>query len=86
VHGAHRNHEAKSIGQLKLDMTVWFTPTADNYFSKVGKPQILQAIQEAKGQPHAPALEKLKKGELAKEAERLLAGTGWLPKPLRPAE
>jgi len=78
----HAEDLASTIG---LDMKAWFTPTADNYFSKVGKPQILEAIAEAKGHPHAPALEKLKKGELAKEAERLTAGTGWLPKPLRPA-
>jgi len=28
-------------------------------------------------------LDHLKKGEMAKEAERLLDGTGWLPEPLR---
>ncbi len=68
---------------LKLDIGAWFTPTADNYFSRVSKRQILEAIFEAKGQPAAPAWEKLKKPELAKEAERQVAGTGWLPKLLR---
>jgi ParB family transcriptional regulator, chromosome partitioning protein len=68
---------------LKLDISAWFTPTADNYFGRVSKRQILEAIFEAKGQPAAPAWEKLKKPELAKEAERQVAGTGWLPKPLR---
>lgn len=68
---------------LKLDVGAWFTPTAENYFSCVSKRQILEAIFEAKGQPAAPAWEKLKKPELAKEAERRIAGTGWLPKPLR---
>lgn len=68
---------------LKLDVSAWFTPTADNYFSRVSKRQILEGIFEAKGQPAAPAWEKLKKPELAKEAERQVAGTGWLPKPLR---
>jgi ParB family transcriptional regulator, chromosome partitioning protein len=70
---------------LKLDMNAWFTPTADNYFSRVSKRQIFEAIMEAKGQPAAPAWEKLKKPELAREAERHIAGTGWLPKPLRVA-
>jgi ParB family chromosome partitioning protein len=68
---------------LKLDMKEWFTPTAENYFSRVGKPQILAAIAEAKGQPPAPAWEKLKKGDLARRAEQELAGSGWLPAPLR---
>jgi ParB family transcriptional regulator, chromosome partitioning protein len=67
---------------LKLDMNAWFTPTADNYFSRVSKRQIFEVIMEAKGQPAAPAWEKLKKPELAKEAGRHIAGTGWLPKPL----
>ncbi|HEV8414175.1 MAG TPA: ParB/RepB/Spo0J family partition protein [Bryobacteraceae bacterium] len=68
---------------LKMDVSAWFTPTADNYFSRVSKRQILEAIFEAKGQPAAPAWERLKKPELAKEAERQVAGKGWLPKPLR---
>jgi ParB family chromosome partitioning protein len=67
---------------LSLDMTDWFTPTADNYFSRVNRSQILEAIDEAKGS-HAPAFEKLKKSELAANAERLLAGTGWLPVSMR---
>ena len=68
---------------LKLDMKDWFTPTAENYFGRVDKSQILADVTEAKGQPHAPALEKLKKVNLAEQAERLVEGTGWLPKLLR---
>src|SRR6201999_1915953 len=60
---------------LKIDVSDWFTPTADNYFSHVSKRQMLEAIFEAKGQPAAPAWEKLKKPELAKVAERQVAGT-----------
>lgn len=76
-------HADQLANALKLDMKEWFTPTADNYFNRVGKQQILEAVTEAKGQPHAPALEKLKKGELASQAERLVDGTGWLPALLR---
>jgi len=67
---------------LHLDMSAWFTPTAESYFGRVNKGLILAAIDEAKG-AHAPALEKLKKTELAVRAETLVAGTGWLPAPLR---
>jgi ParB family chromosome partitioning protein len=68
---------------LKLDMGQWFTPTAANFFGKVSRQTMLDAIAEAKGTPCAPAWEKLKKPELAALAERQTAGTGWLPKLVR---
>jgi ParB family chromosome partitioning protein len=77
------DHAGKLAAVLQLDMKAYFTPTAENYFTRIGKPQILAAIQAAKGQPPAPAWEKLKKAELAQEAERQIAGTGWLPEMLR---
>lgn len=46
--------------------------------------RILAAIDEAKG-GHGPALDKLKKSELAVRAAQIVAGTGWLPAPLRGA-
>lgn len=78
-------HADQLAAALKLDMKAWFAPSAENYFSRVSKPQILDAIREAKQQPPAPAWEKLKKAELAQEAERQVSGTGWLPELLRPA-
>lgn len=76
------SHADDVADALALDMTEWFMPTADNYFSRVNRMQILAAIDEAKGS-HAPAFEKLKKSEIAAHAERLLTGTGWLPVSLR---
>jgi len=82
---ASRLHHARTLGHaLQLDMGNWFAPGADNYFSRVNRAQILAAIDEANGS-HAPALEKLKKSELANRAEQLLSGTSWLPEPLRVA-
>lgn len=75
----HGNHLAQA---LKLDMTAWYVPTAEGYFGRVRRAQILAAIDEAKG-AHAPALEKLKKSDLATRAEALIANTGWLPAPIR---
>jgi ParB family chromosome partitioning protein len=84
--GIGRLQDADALAAaLKLDMKAWFTPDAANFFNRVSKPQILAAISEAKGQPPAPAWEKLKKAELAQEAERQLAGSGWMPELLRPA-
>ena len=40
-------------------------------------------MQEGAGERAAQLIDHLKKGDMAKEAERLLADTGWLPEPLR---
>jgi ParB family chromosome partitioning protein len=45
--------------------------------------RILEAVREAKGDASIQLIEHLKKLDMAKEAERLLAGTGWLLEPLR---
>ena len=47
------------------------------------KARILQAVREAKGESAAQLIEHLKKGEMAERAQELLAGSGWLPEPLR---
>ena len=83
AHDGRLQHADWLAAALKLDMRAWFTPDAANYFSRVSKPQILDAIREAKQQPPAPAWEKLKKDALAQEAERQTSGTGWLPELLR---
>ena len=80
---ARLEHAGLLASALNLDMKAWFTPTAENYFSRVSKPQIFEALKEARNQPPAPAWEKLKKAELAALAERETAGTGWLPDMLR---
>lgn len=78
-----RLDHARSLAKaVQLDITSWFTPSAETYFSRIDRAQILAAIDEATGS-HAPALEKLKKADLASRAEALVAVTGWLPEPLR---
>lgn len=68
---------------VTLDMKDWFTPDAGNYFSRISKAGIIQALQEAKGVPPAPAWHGMKKSDLALLAARETAGTGWLPELLR---
>lgn len=71
-------------GVVGLDMAeAGWAPTVDNYLGRVTKPRIIEAVREAKGDATAVLIEHLKKGDMAREAERLLAGTGWLPEPLR---
>lgn len=76
-------HANALASALSLDMTKWFTPTAENYFSRVSRDSIVKAICEAKGIPPKRSWEKMKKSELAKLAEREVAGTGWLPAPVK---
>jgi ParB family chromosome partitioning protein len=72
---------ARAVG-LNMIQAGW-KPTVDNYLGRVTKPRILAAVREAKGEPSAQLIDHLKKGDMAKEAERLLDGSGWLPEPLR---
>jgi len=81
---AQRLENSKALAEaVHLDMLKWFFPAADNYFSRISKPQILEALREARGTAPAPAWEKLKKPELAILAEQEVAGKNWLPEPLR---
>ena len=42
--GAPFAHAAPLSSALGLDMKVWFTPTAENFFAAISKPQILAAL------------------------------------------
>ena len=77
----HANNLAAS---LQLDMAVWYKPRAANYFSRIGKTAIIEALCEIKGGGVAPAWEKMKKNELASLAERHTADTTWLPAAVAP--
>ncbi|MDP3165100.1 MAG: ParB/RepB/Spo0J family partition protein [Hydrogenophaga sp.] len=66
---------------VALDMHCWWTPTAAGYFDHVSKAKALEAVQVfAPGE--VQRLAKLKKPQIASEAERLAAGSGWLPQML----
>ena len=86
AHGVARRIEhshvlARAVG---LDMVAaGWSPTVDNYLGRVTKPRILQAVTEAKDAQTAGLIDHLKKADMAREAERLLAEAAWLPEPLR---
>jgi len=74
-HDAPGNVLAQAVG---LDMAAWWKPTAEGYFSHVSKAVILEAVQQfTPGQ--VSRLAKLKKADIASEAERLAEGTDWMP-------
>jgi ParB family chromosome partitioning protein len=66
---------AQAVG---LDMAAWWNPTAEGYFKHVPKGAILRAVSEYAPE-HVNRLAKLKKADIASEAERLANGTGWMP-------
>ena len=78
---AHADRLAQAVG---LDMAAaGWAPTVDTYLGRVTRARILTAVREARGEQAAQLIDHLKKPDMAKEAERLLAGTGWLPEVLR---
>jgi ParB family chromosome partitioning protein len=81
---AQADRLARSVG---LDMIeVGWRPTVDNYLGRVPKARILEAVREAKGEHAAQLIDHLKKQDMAREAERLLADADWLPEALRMPE
>ncbi len=71
---------------VNLDMVeAGWRPTEANYLARVTKPRILEAVREGAGDKAAELIAHLKKGDMAREAERLLSESGWLPEPLRTA-
>jgi ParB family chromosome partitioning protein len=86
AHGLRRRlDQADRLARaVSLDMaeTGW-RPTVDNYLGRVTKSRILEAVRDARGEGAVQLIDHLKKTEMAKEAERLLEDTRWLPEPLR---
>ncbi|MCF3947805.1 ParB/RepB/Spo0J family partition protein [Acidiphilium iwatense] len=78
-------HADRLADAVSLDMvaTGGWEPTVDNFLGRVTKARILEAVREVRGDALAQSIDHLKKGEMAVRAEELLAGTGWLPEPLR---
>lgn len=76
----HAKQLARSLGFGMVE--AGWTPTVD-YLGRVTKAHILQAVREAKGEQSAQLIAHLKKPDMAREAARLLDGSGWLPEVLR---
>ncbi|MCY1128442.1 ParB N-terminal domain-containing protein [Frigidibacter sp. RF13] len=85
-HGLDRRlREADRLARTtRLDLVqAGWKPTVANYLDRVTKSRILEAVREGVGEGAAQLIDHLKKGDMAREAERLLDGSGWLPEPLR---
>src|SRR3546814_3245531 len=86
AHGVERRIAHSHVLALAAGLDVHgagWRPTAEGYFSGVTKPQILADVAEARGEEAARMIGHLKKADMAREAERLVAETNWLPVPMR---
>ena len=78
---AHSHVLARAVG-LDLIGAGW-RATVPGYFTSVTKPRIIADVAEAKGSKFAEMIDHLKKADMAREAERLLEDSDWLPGPMR---
>jgi hypothetical protein len=63
---AHADRLARAVN-LDMSAAGW-RPTVDNYFGRVPKARILEAVREAKGDPSVQLIDHLKKPDMAREA------------------
>jgi ParB family transcriptional regulator, chromosome partitioning protein len=81
--GESEAHAAILAREVGLDMSAYWQPTVTNYFGKVSKERIVQAVREAVSDHAAQNIASMKKLAMAEAAEAALAGKGWLPAVLR---
>ena len=89
---ALHDHLGLDIG---IEIACWWRPTAANYFDRVSKSVILEALSEVGGSDLVARFAASKKGELAESAERVFSGNfitdaavreaalGWVPEVMR---
>jgi ParB family chromosome partitioning protein len=92
---AFHDHLGRLIG---IDIAQWWRPTAANFFDRVSKQVILDALADVGGPELSGRFASVKKAELATSAERVFSGTyiaeadvrdralAWVPDVMRFAE
>ncbi|MBA2411386.1 MAG: ParB/RepB/Spo0J family partition protein [Burkholderiaceae bacterium] len=80
--GARGNALAELLG---VDMTKWWSATPETFIGVVPKALLAEAVADVAGKAEGEAVLLLKKDGAMAAAAKKLAGTGWLPKPLRGA-
>ena len=64
-------------------MAAHWQPTAEGYFGRVTKAQILEAVREAVSDEEAARMADMTKQAMSEAAAELLSRTHWLPSLLR---
>ncbi len=89
---AFHDHVGRLLG---IDVAKWWRPTGANYFDRVPKAMILEALEEVGGPAFASRYAKGKKAELSQSAERIFSGDfigevevkeralSWVPEAMR---
>lgn len=70
---------------FEVDMTTWWEPSMDTFISLVPKALLAEAVGDVTNKANGESVLQLKKDAAIASAAKALAGTGWLPKPLRGA-
>ena len=65
---------------LNLDMTKFWQPTRENYLAQIKKDRIIELVGELASTDVALSMATMQKNDLCQAAEKVLSGTGWLPK------
>jgi ParB family transcriptional regulator, chromosome partitioning protein len=82
--GTPRIRHADQLAQaLSLDMAEHWSPSADGFVARLSKAQMATALKEAGKPEQAEIVIKLGKVEAATRTAKHLAGTGWLPEPMK---
>lgn len=76
-------HADRLASALDLDMSDWWSPTAERYLGAVTKGQIVDAVTEGVSPEAAARLTGLRKTEMIEAAQPLLVAARWLPACLR---
>ncbi|HGM5003709.1 TPA: ParB/RepB/Spo0J family partition protein [Serratia marcescens] len=69
---------------LNFQISDWWKPTAANFFSRIGKEQIVDALNSAGESGKAKDAEGMKRKDAAEFAAAVLSETGWLPSCMAP--
>ena len=77
---AFHNHLGRSLG---IDVAAWWRPTAANFFNRVRKTVVLEALTAIGGNDLKNRYASAKKGDLAAAAEKLCAGSAIVEAEIR---
>lgn len=90
INGVSRNDAPNAVnaiaGALDLNLSAYWQPTRESYLNHVSKDRIVAVVSEVVSAEEGKRLAKMKKGEAAEAAEKLLAGKNWLPEFMSAAE
>ncbi len=77
--GEANDHADALAGELALDMAAYWQPSVSNYFGRVSKQRIIDAVRDGVSAEAAKRISGMKKAAMGEAAVQLLTGKNWLP-------